>query len=277
MAETSWLKIPELAATELVSEGPAKINTALTAIDKVNTGEQDYMQPGVVSSEDWSFTATINSATGELGSETATGGVAWLPGPSEASRLMRSVTTAAKLEKLKAPLLPAAGFYMTIGFELTATAWGSSATVSLVSGNEYSTQGAAEEHSPSTTPGKLRIRDVVVENAAGVYSIVVHKDRRAMASPVGNHGTASWGVISSSGVVEAGSDDFTVTTSGPGGTYELIWHNETTNAAYTVVATPLETEVTIAVLERTKTKAVVEMKKGASTVSSAFSFVAIAN
>lgn len=182
MSETARFKIPELSATEKVSEGPAKINSALTAIDNINAGESDFLQAGVVESGDWSFTATINSSTGALGSEAATGGRAWLPDPVVSGALMRSVTTAATLSGLAPSTLPATTKFMTIGFELTPTTWGSAATVSLKSGVEKPTEAEAEAASPAVTSGKIRVRDVVVQNAASVYSIVRQIDRRPWAT-----------------------------------------------------------------------------------------------
>lgn len=153
-------------------------------LDTLNDGQQDYLQAGTVGSEDWDFTATISSSTGELGSSATTGGVAWLPDPVVEGALMRSVTSAAKLEKLKPGTLPATGKYMTIGVELTPSSWGAAATVSVKSGVEKSTQAEAESASPAVTSGTIRVRDVVVKNTSAVYSIVTQTDKRRSAQEV---------------------------------------------------------------------------------------------
>ena len=55
------------------------------------------------------------------------------------------------------------------------------ATVSVVSGVQQTTQALAESNSPATTAGKMRIRDVVILNTSGVYSVVSQRDRRPWA------------------------------------------------------------------------------------------------
>ena len=152
-----------------------------TTLDNLNEGHQDFLQAGVVSASDWSFTATINSSTGKLGSEAATGGVAWLPGPVVSGALMRSVTTSAKLENLEATL-PASGKYVTVGFELTPSTWGAAATVSIHTGTEKATQAEAEAASPSTSTGKIKVRNLVILNNAGKYEAKAQFDARQWAT-----------------------------------------------------------------------------------------------
>lgn len=67
---------------------------------------------------------------------------------------------------------------MTVGYELTATHSDGAPGVSVVAGTEEATQKSAEEHVPATTAGKLRIRNIVVLNTAGVYSIASQTDVR---------------------------------------------------------------------------------------------------
>jgi hypothetical protein len=162
---------------DLIPNGPAEIEALANDLDAENRGEIDYLQAGVTLSTDWSFTAAMESISEcKLESVTMTGGICWLP--LAAIGLVRSVTTAFKIQNLKPPSLPSTGKYMTVGFELTPSTSGDAATVSIVSGVEETTQKVAEEHVPATTAGKVRIRNIVVLNTAGVYSIVAQADVR---------------------------------------------------------------------------------------------------
>jgi microcystin-dependent protein len=181
MAETDHTTnrgIPYPTGKDLIPEGPAEMQAIAAALDGENRGEIDFLQAGVVQSTDWSFAAKMeNSATCALESTAATGGVAWLP--LTAIGLVRSVTTAAKLKALKPASLPGTGKYLTVGFELTPSTSGAAATVSVVSGTEQTTQALAEAHSPAITAGKARIRDIVILNTSGVYSIASQSERRS--------------------------------------------------------------------------------------------------
>jgi hypothetical protein len=184
MAETDFTtnrRLPFPTGKDLIQEGPAEMQAIANAVDTENRGEIDYLQAGVVRSTDWSFTAGMESSSEcKLDSTGTTGGVAWLP--LAAIGLVRSVTTAAKLKALKPSSLPGSGKYMTVGFELTPSTSGASATVSIVPGTEQASQKAAEEHSPTITAGNARVRDVVILNTAGTYSILSQTDRRAWAT-----------------------------------------------------------------------------------------------
>lgn len=242
MAETPWYKLPELAASELVSEGPARINSALSKLDETNLGQQDYLQPGVVAANDWLFTAAILETTGEL-STSYTGGGAWLPASAENSRLVRTVTTAAVYEKLKPPALPVSGKYMTIGFELApGSSWNSAASLSLISGTEYATQAEAEGHSPAVSAGKIRLRDVVVQHTANGYVIAKQLDRRPYAAPytrqeTGRQSLLSWAMVVGSEVV-VGTEDFTLSHITPAEEYLLVWDKERGTGSYFFLAVP---------------------------------------
>ncbi len=178
MTNTARLQIPELSASENVANGPTRINEGWTKIDNTDLGYEDFLQAGVVRSTDWSFTANIVGGTGTLGSTASVGGIAWLSDPVLSGGLMRTVTIPATLSGLVPPSKPATGKFMTIGFELTPATWNGSAEVSLVSGIEKSTEAEAKAAPPPVTSGKIRIRDVVVHNTSGTYSIVVQYDRR---------------------------------------------------------------------------------------------------
>jgi len=137
----------------------------------------DVYQAGTVASTDWKpGEGKIVAGTGEL-SFTTFGGAAWLPGP--VSGLVRTFTTAGTVEKLKPPVLPGPGGYINVGVELTAS--GSAATVSVVSGAEQTTAGKAVENPAPVSSGKLRVRNVIVLNTAGSYSINKEVDRRPWA------------------------------------------------------------------------------------------------
>jgi hypothetical protein len=177
---TSNRNIPYPDGKEFVPKGPEEMQAVAVALDTENRGEIDFLQAGVVASSDWNFTAAMeNSATCALESTGTTGGVAWLP--LTAIGLVRSVTSAAKLKALVPPSLPSSGKYLSIGFELTPSTSGAPATASLHSGAEKASQAEAEAAPPAATAGKIKIRDVVVKNTGGVYSIVAQRDRRPWA------------------------------------------------------------------------------------------------
>jgi hypothetical protein len=170
-------------------------------IDNINHGHQDFLQAGVVESADWTFTANIVSGTGELGSTGTTGGKAWLPDPVLSGALMRTVTALAKLEKLKPGSLPSSGKYMSVAFEIAPAAedgWDNAVTVTAHSGVEKSTEAEAIAAPPATTAGKIKICDVVIRNAAGVYSIGAQRDRRPWAK-------GAWARVKPSGLTKSTS------------------------------------------------------------------------
>jgi hypothetical protein len=156
-------------------------------IEQVDQGHADYLQAGVVDSTDWSFIASINGGTGVLASTGATGGTAWLPDPIISGALMRSITPSAVLAGLKVPVsgeLPTSGKYTRTTFELTPSEWGGTAIVSVRSLGERSSQAEAEAISVGAQAGKIKIRDVIVKNTAGAYSIVAQFDARIYATQI---------------------------------------------------------------------------------------------
>jgi hypothetical protein len=142
--------------------------------------DADTKRAGVLNATDWSFTPTINSGTGALGSTAATGGAAWLPDQFGSGVLVRSQTIPAKLENLTGGL-PASGKYMAISYALEATAWNAAASVRVIRGLEKNTQAEAEAAFPGAEH-IVKVCDIVVKNTAGVYSIVFTRDRRPWAN-----------------------------------------------------------------------------------------------
>lgn len=138
----------------------------------------DQFQPGVVTANDWSMTASIVGGTGVLGSAGNTGGTAWI---KVASALLRTSTVSATLSGIAPPSLPVSGKFMSIGLQLTPGVFGGAATVSAVSGVEKATEAEALAAPANEVAGKLRIRDVIVKNTAGVFSIAAQRDRRPWA------------------------------------------------------------------------------------------------
>lgn len=184
MPETKFTAIrnlPSPTGKDFVPEGPAEIEALAKALDEENAGDVDFLQAGVVKSSDWSFVATMeNGAACALASTGTTGGIAWLSNATIG--LVRSSTPAATLKALVPPSKPSAGKYMSVGFQLAPGVWGGAATVSLVSGVEKATQAEAEAAPAGEVAGRLRIRDVVILNTAGVYSVVHQTDRRSWAT-----------------------------------------------------------------------------------------------
>jgi hypothetical protein len=191
--------IPYPVGTDLIPAGPAEMRALAAEIDTENRGEIDYLQAGITLSTDWSFTAAIeNAGTGALKSVAATGGICWLP--LAAIGLARSLTASAALAALKPASLPGSGHYMSVGFELTASKSDKPAVVSVVSGIEEATAKLAEEHVPATTAGKARIRNIVLLNTAGVYSIVSQADVRPWCTGGGAPETKAEGRIGAGAV-----------------------------------------------------------------------------
>lgn len=156
----------------------------------------DVYQPGVVESSDWVPGAgSINSGTGVL-QFTAFGGAAWLPGP--VSGLVRTFTASSTVAGLKPPVLPGPAGYLCVGVELTAS--GAAAVVNVVSGAEQVSEAAAIAAPPAVSSGKMRVRNVIVLNTGGVYSIAKEIDRRPWAlghilgAPPYISRTTNWGI-----------------------------------------------------------------------------------
>lgn len=182
MANTARLQIPELAASENVANGPTRINEGWNKIDNTDFGYEDFLQAGIINSTDWEFTANINSGTGALGSTANTGGTAWLLDYVLLNgALMRSVTTPATLSGLTTVAKPESGAYMSIAFAITATKWNAAATVAAYSGVQKATEAEAINAPAAVASESTRIKDVIVKNTAGVYSIVHQIDRRPWA------------------------------------------------------------------------------------------------
>jgi len=203
---SSRLGLRMLKGESLISDIDSGFRALAEGMDGMNEGHQDFLQAGVVRSTDWAFAATINSGTGALGSEGVTGGVAWLPDPVVSGALMRTVATPARLENLTTGGLPTSGKYTAISYALEATKWGAAPNKGVVPGVQKNTQAEAEAAFPALGPGVISIRDIVVKNTAGVYSIVFGRDRRPWAG--GAHVLCS--SFSESGGRLAGSTSYVI-------------------------------------------------------------------
>lgn len=169
--------------TGRINVGGTDIKELAEKVDVENSGEVDFLQPGVVVSTDFEFTATMESeAEGKIQSVANTGGTAWINDATIG--LMRTVTPVGSgvIRALKPGTLPASGKYMNIGIELTPTTWGGAVTVSTVSGTAKATQAEAEAAPPGISANKVRVRDVVLFNNGGSkYELKAQRDRRAWA------------------------------------------------------------------------------------------------
>jgi hypothetical protein len=187
----------------------------------------DVYQAGAVASTDWVPGAgSIVAGTGVL-SFTTFGGAAWLPGP--VSGLVRTFTTAGTVGGLKPPVLPGPAGYLNVGVELTAS--GAAATVSVVSGAEQVSEALALSNPPAVSAGKMRVRNVVILNTAGSYSIAKEIDQRPWSTgggtaPVFNPGTQPVGALTR-------------------GHASIATEQERENVAFGLLATPDEVSVTL--------------------------------
>lgn len=196
-------------------------------------GTGELVSSGVTSNSDWNNGGTINSGTGAISTGGAWGGVAWIGVPP-----VRTITPNVKMPETVPPSLPASGKYMVVGVELSApNGPNAPAAINLVSGAEFATQAEAEalSASPALTAKHLRIKDLIILNTAGVYSIARSNDRRASAPPLRTYPNAG-GPVSplfvSSGFVNPsaelslnGTGDFTSVHLGTG-EYEVKWRTE---------------------------------------------------
>lgn len=159
-----------------VNDNFAAMVAALESIGSAASGTDVY-QAGVVAAADWlPGVGSVNGATGVL-SFTTFGGAAWLP--AVAGGLARTFTAAATVGGLKPPVLPGPSAFVNVGVELTVAGAGS--TVSVVSGVEKASEAEAVAAPPAVSAGKVCVRDVIVKNTAGVFSIVSERDRRPWA------------------------------------------------------------------------------------------------
>jgi len=191
------------------SEFPTVNKNNMKAIANLNEGQIDYLQAGIVSSTDWSFTAAINSGTGELSSEGEVAeSLAWLPDPvlGTGKALMRTVTPKGAISPraLTTGSLPASGKYSAVAYELSAGAgWDGAATVTTHAGAAQSSLSNAEENLPAPATGKIQVLMAYVLNTSGTYSIVGHQDVRPRAfaavqqEPIATPSFLSWGNLSS--------------------------------------------------------------------------------
>ena len=160
------------ASIGAAAESLANAIVAAFAGDPFPTG----LSSGVTgpSSDFASFVAAINAGTGELSSTGALGSAkVYVNG-------LRAIWPSTTLAGLKPTALPASGKYISVGFFLEPpTVFGGAPTMVVKSGVEKATEAEAIA-APSSAPGNsLRIREVVILNTAGVYSIVKQTDRRA--------------------------------------------------------------------------------------------------
>lgn len=159
-----------------VDENFAALVAALEAVGAAASGTDVY-QAGVVKSTDWrsGLPPTIIGGTGVV-TLTLEGGAAWLPNVGGLTRTFREVQT---YTALVPPVLPGPSGFIAVGVELTAA--GAGAVLSLVSGAEQTTEALALANPPAVSNGKIRLRDLIVKNTAGTYSIVKDRDRRPWA------------------------------------------------------------------------------------------------
>lgn len=195
---TAIRNLPTPIGEDFVSEGPEDFLALAQALDGENAGEVDFLSAGVPSNTSFATIVSMeNSATCALSVENCFG-VAWLP--SEVAGLVRTVTqNSFTPTHLKPESLPAPGKYMNVALALSAAtpAWGVGATVSVVSGEQKNTQQHAEEEPATLSSSQYRVRDIIILNTAGVYSIVESFDRRIIAltpparETIGTFGAAS--------------------------------------------------------------------------------------
>lgn len=140
-----------------------------------------FLREGVVTREDFEFTANVNSATGELGSTGAIGHArAFLTDPVVANALMyvNGPTGTIAKKPLSSGALPAAGKFAAVVFELQAVKWKEPATLTTSAGVEKATQAEAEAAIPVAQAKRMIIRWLILRNNAGVYEIVKQQDTR---------------------------------------------------------------------------------------------------
>lgn len=151
--------------------------TAAQAV-ALEAGYQDFgvggqFGDGVFYSSDWQVTATINSATAAIGSSGTVGFNARVAG------IRTKTNPLITISGLIPPSLPASGQFMSVGLQLGAlNGFNGVATPSVVSGVAKATEAEALAAPAGPQGSRLRIKDIIIKNTAGVYSIVAQRDRR---------------------------------------------------------------------------------------------------
>lgn len=129
---------------------------------------------GIYRNSDFSFSPTINSATGELIAASVSGN-AKISG-------VRTHTGVPITLGLIPPSLPAASQFMSVLIQAAAAnGFGNAAVLSLLSGVAKATEAEALAAPAAPSAKNMRIKEVIIKNTAGVYSIVATRDRRPWA------------------------------------------------------------------------------------------------
>lgn len=188
-----------------------RLNTALIP--------SDVYQPGVLRALDFRPTAnTINGTTGAL-TFAKLEGTAFVPSTEEAigqpgheGTVLYKVESQTAKPTLLPGSLPTSGHYIVASLCLAQNESGIAGSeaepvVSLRMGTEQATLAAAYEHAPANSGSSLRVRDVVILNTAGVYSIAGERDRRpwargaSVAASYTGQGTTFTGAETDSGLL----------------------------------------------------------------------------
>jgi hypothetical protein len=157
---------------------PALIGAATTAQASALEAayeDIDANTNGIYRSADFQFAPTINSASAELVAPSISG-KAKING-------VRTNTNPPIALGLIPPSLPASGQFMSVLIQIAAGAggFGTAGVLSLVSGVAKATEAEALAAAPALSEKNMRIKEIIIKNTGGVYSIVATRDRRPWA------------------------------------------------------------------------------------------------
>lgn len=196
---------PNIAAPIVLAgdapDGATQTNDVAYQLDQLASA-QDTVQAGVVGPTDgnWASHASLNASTGALSGTGGPGGLAWVP--TAAGLLVRGAIPTS-FSAITPAGLPANGKFATIGIDLVAAARGAAHTIALsAKGTDQTTSDLALANPPATAAGRVRLRDYVILNTAGVYTSIAERDRRPWAG----------GAIATIGPTSAASPTATVFT-----------------------------------------------------------------
>jgi hypothetical protein len=152
-------------------------------MDEINQGQQDLLQAGVVG-ESWTFTATVNASTGQIGATAELpASVAWLPDTVVSEALTRTLRAKGAFP-VTGFVTVAPGQYAScaVELEMKEPGWGVEPALTTNRGGEYATQAEAEAHPPSVASHAIQLRRLLVHNKAGSYEILAQEDVRPWAA-----------------------------------------------------------------------------------------------
>lgn len=234
---TTRLGIPYPVGTDLISAGPAEMESIANGIDGIYGYDfTDLVQSGVVGNATVLNASgpSVNSSTGVL-TVTLNADNCWV---SVSGNLFR-LTLPTSATNLTPSTLPTSGNYRCVGVyaEQGSAIWNGTATLATAVGTSQTSSANALANPPSAPSNSLLLQYVVLENTSGTYSIAATQDQRIRISnrlhPTSQ--SANYSALASDYVVMSGSH--TVTLPAPTANHVVGVANNPGGTGTTAVAT----------------------------------------